>query len=78
MWAVRSSVSAVTAVKKHSVNTDRYNAQHTSYTPCVSLKQQTACSTVLLGKPKAPHPISKCGTGRFIAICTTAQKLFLS
>ena len=35
MWAVRSSVSAV---RQHCVNTNRYNTQHTSYTPCVSLK----------------------------------------
>jgi len=38
-------------------------------------KQQTACSTVLLEKPTAPQPVSKYGTGRFIAVCTTAQHL---
>jgi hypothetical protein len=36
---VRSSVSAVSAARKHSLNTSRYNTQHTSYTPCVSLKR---------------------------------------
>ena len=36
---MRSSVSAVSAARKHSVNTNRYNTQHTSFTPCVSLKR---------------------------------------
>jgi hypothetical protein len=37
--AVGSSVSAVSAVRQHCVNANRYNTQHTSYTPCVSLKR---------------------------------------
>jgi len=36
LWAVRRSVSAV---RQHCVNTNRYSTQHTSYTPCVSLKR---------------------------------------
>jgi hypothetical protein len=39
MWAMRRSVSAVSAVRQHCVNTNRYNTQHTSYTPCISLKR---------------------------------------
>ena len=39
MWAVWRSVSAVSALKQHCVNTNLYNTQHTSYTPCVSLKR---------------------------------------
>jgi len=75
VWAVRSSVSALSAVKEHSANTRRYNTQRTSYATCVSLKQQIACSTVLLGKPTVSHPISKYETGKFIAVCKTAQHL---
>ena len=79
LWAVRRSVSAV---RQHSVNTNRYNTQHTSYTSCVSLKhtanKQTPCSTVLLEKSTTPQSVSKYGTGRFIAVCTTAQHLSLS
>jgi hypothetical protein len=36
---VRRSVSAVSAVRQHCVNTNRYNTQHTFYTPCVSIKR---------------------------------------
>jgi len=79
MWAVRSSVRAV---RHHCVNTNRYNTQHTSYTPCVSLKRtankQTPCSTVLLEKSTTPQSVGKYGTGWFIAVCTTAQHLSLS
>ena len=82
MWAVWRSVSPVSAVRQHCVNTNRYNTQHRSYTPCVSLNRtadkQTACSTVLLEKPKAPQPVSKYGTGRFIAVCTIVQHFSLT
>jgi len=71
LWAVRSDV------RKHFVNTNRYNTQNTSQTPHVSLKRtinkQTACSTVLLEKPTAPQPVSKYEPEKSIAMCTIAQ-----
>jgi len=39
LWAVRSSLSVVSAVMQHCMNTNRYNTQHTGYTPRVSLKR---------------------------------------
>ena len=57
-----SAVSALSAERKHFVFTNQYTTQHTKLyavrlTKTYS-KHQTACRTVLLGKPKAPKPVS--------------------
>jgi len=62
-------------------NTTQHNTTHKLYAMRLTKtysNQQTTCSTVLLGKPTAPQPVSKCVTGRFIAVCTTAQQLCIS
>ena len=76
---LRSSVSAlsyVSAVREHCANTNRYNTTQKLYAVRLTKtysKQQTSCSTVLQEKPSDPQPVSKYGTGMFIAVCTKAQ-----